>query len=225
MIDRTLPNAFIVESNELHRRRLAQSVKSARFDVHEFASAEEFIDDSGHQARGCIISGLRLGGMSGLELQTLLNEQGSLLPIILVSEKVSTPLIVKGMRSGALAFLDLPINEDELWLTIREAMAVNTSRIARHASISDLRIRFSDLSEGEKQVLEKVCEGLTNKAIASLLDVSIRTIESRRRRLLVKTRSGSFPELLLSFQQFRSSNAENSRLALHRTPILSNFRD
>ena len=186
MIDRTLPKAFVVESNEANATRLSQFLASMRFDVQCFSTAEEFLSAAGDQDRGCIVTGLRLSGMSGLELQAELNERNSLLPVILVAERVSTQLVVKAMRNGALAFLDLPINEDELWLAIREAMTLNTSRIEKEASERDLRSRFSELSEGEVEVLAKVCEGLTNKEIAALLDVSIRTIESRRRKAVRK---------------------------------------
>lgn len=207
MIDRTLPKAYVVESNEAEVTKLSQFLTSMRFDVQCFTTAEEFLRVAGDRIEGCVVTGLRLSGMSGLELQAELNERQSLLPVILMAERVSTQLVVKAMKNGALAFLDLPINEDELWLAIREAIALNTTRIEQQASERDLRSKFSELSEGEVEVLSKVCEGLTNKEIAASLDVSIRTIESRRRRLLEKTQSGSFPELLLSYQQFRTATA------------------
>ena len=149
--------------------------------------------------------GLRLSGMSGLELQSELKERGDLLPVILFAERVSTQLIVRAMRNGAVAFLDMPVNEDEIWLAVREALADNADRLEREENKANLRARFHELTAGELLVLTKVCEGLTNKEIASQIEVSIRTVEARRRRLLKKTSTNSFPELLLTYEKFRTT--------------------
>lgn len=205
MIRQLTPSVFVVDSNEENRSRLRRVLTAMQFDVRDFASAETFLARTESAVRGCVVAGLRLGGMSGMELQTHLRQQGNLLPMILFAERVSTQLIVRTMRDGAVAFLDLPINEDELWLAVREGLAENADRVEREEQRANLRSRFGQLTEGELMVLTKVCEGLTNKEIASHLEVSVRTVEARRRRLLRKTCTNSFPELLLTYERFKTS--------------------
>lgn len=201
----TRPTVVVIESQEEDRFRLNQLLTTMEFEVKHFETAEEFLEVRDGFTAGCVLTSLHLRGMSGLELQTRLRECDSPLPVIVVGKRVSTQMIVRVMREGAITFLDLPIIEDAVWLALREAMAENRKRISEKARIVDLNSRFRDLSDGEKLVLKKVCEGLTNKQIASTIDVSVRTVESRRRRLLLKTRSSSLAELLLTYQQFRDS--------------------
>lgn len=209
MVNNALPTVYVIESHEQNRNRLSRSLMSMQFEVRDFDGAEAFLRESHRCERGCVVADLRLGGMSGLELQARLKKEGSLLPVVLVAERVSTQLIVRAMREGAVAFLDLPINEDDLWLAVRSAISENADRLVREEKKNNLRTRFGQLSDGELQVLTKVREGLTNKEIASLLDVSIRTVESRRRRILQKTSSGSIPELLLTYEQFKNTCLES----------------
>lgn len=194
---------FLVVSNEDDRCRVRDSLMSLQFDVREFETVEQFMQQLSHAKSGCIISSLRLPGASGLELQLQLSQQGSSLPVILLARKASTQIVVRAMRSGVIAVLDVPVNEDELWLAVREAVAENARRDDYRTLIANLADRFNRLSGGEQKVLSRICQGLTNKEIASLLDVSVRTVESRKRRLLEKTSCSSLAELLLTYQQFK----------------------
>ena len=121
MIKTELPTVIVIESQEQNRNRLSRSLMSMQFEVREFDSAEAFLRESHRWERGCVVADLRLGGMSGLELQARLKEKASLLPVILVAERVSTQLIVRAMREGAVAF---PKSALEAARSVREGRGV-----------------------------------------------------------------------------------------------------
>lgn len=207
MTDQTQSNpvVYVIEPNDITgRAKLVHVLTSMDFRVKHFNSGEEFLREADQCTTGCLVTQLRLNGMSGMEVQTRLKEIGSHLPMIFVSERASTQIIVRSIRDGAISFLDSPVNEDQLWLAVREAFAENTKRLELSLERKYLLTRFSQLSPGESEVLSRLCQGCSNKQIASHLDVSVRTVESRKRRLLNKTSSESIPELLISFQQFKA---------------------
>lgn len=208
MIDHTptAPTVFVIETKDVAgRAKLVHVLSSMEFRVKQFPSGEAFLAEAPHCTSGCLVTQLHLPGMSGMEVHAKLRESRSLLPVILFANRASTQMIVRSMRDGAISFLDAPINEDELWMAVREAFVENTARAEAVRLEGALAQRFSHLSDGESQVLSKICEGFSNKQIATHLDVSVRTVESRKRRLLTKTNSDSVPELLITFQRFRTS--------------------
>jgi FixJ family two-component response regulator len=205
----TSPTVYVIDSNTTTRESTSRLLTAMQFSVEEFPTAEEFLARPKTDV-GCVVSELRLGGISGLELQSHLQREASILPVVFVAERASTPLIVRAMRQGAIAFLDQPANEDDLWLAVREAIAENADRHQCRDRNNRLRARFSKLSEPELAVLQKVREGRTNKEIAAKLDVSIRTVESRRRRILEKTSTSTFPDLIVVYEEYKNVCREKS---------------
>lgn len=205
MIDRNTdrPKVSVIEPKDITgRAKLVHILSSMDFDVEHYQDGESFLRDADRFSRGCVVTLLRLGGMSGIEVQASLAERGSLLPVILVSEGVSPQIIVRAMRNGAVSFLASPINEDELWMAVREALSENAERLYGVRHRNQLADRFSQLSKGEWDVLNNICKGLTNKEISTTLDVSVRTVETRKKRLLTKTQSNSIPDLAMSYQRY-----------------------
>ena len=203
MTELITPRVFVVESNDEHRRKLLDSLTAMQFRVGEFVTAESALESLTNESHGCVLANLRLEGMSGLELHERMSMLGSPLPVVLMSERVGTPIVVRAIRRGVVGFLNVPVDEDALWLELGEAMRKNTAKLDADQKKSNLRARFVDLSPGERDVLNMVCSGLTNKQIAVKLDVSVRTVESRRRRLLEKTHSESIPNLILAYGQYQ----------------------
>ena len=207
---------YVIDSNADARQATARLLSAMQFVVEEYATGEEFLAQP-NKERGCVISELRLAGISGLELQAHLQRHANTLPIVFVAERASTPLVVRAMRQGAVAFLDKPVSEDDLWLAVREAIAENSQRLQLQERNNKLRARFAKLTEPEMQVLQRVREGSTNKEIAAKLDVSIRTVESRRRRILEKTSTTTFPDLIVVYEQFKAACREKGP---NRVPAL-----
>ena len=223
MIDNQKSLVCVIDSDDEHRRKLNQVFSSMQFETRLYPNAESFLRVAEQIATGCVVSALRLDGMSGLELQSHLKERRSSLPVILYSERKSTQIIVRAMRLGAVTFFDWPIGEDSLWSAVDEALTESKSREKIERERLDLNDRFSGFSLGEHDVLDSICAGMTNKEIARKLDISIRTVESRRRRILDKSRSQSLPELLLSYQRFVTFGgvSKPSRIRSRRVDVRS----
>jgi len=165
-------------------------LQASRFD-----SAEEFLRayDGGH---GCLVTEFVLPGMSGLELQRSLAESQILLPMMFLASKPATSDIVQAMRHGAVSVLEVPVESEKLWDAIQEAVSTDKAQRRRAAVLREIRRRVSHLTASEYMVLERMLQGLPNKTIASQLHLSIRSIESRRRRVFEKMGADSVAQLV-----------------------------
>lgn len=161
-------------------------VQKMGLDCERFASGEDFLRSYDSSRPGCVVLDIRMSGMSGLQMQKRLNGNGTSLPVIFVSAVRDLPTAVQVMRSGAVNFLQHPFREQELWDTICEAIAVDRQRREEQAARADRSNRMASLSSQERQVMDMVVDGRPNKAIASKLGFSVRTIEIRRARVMQK---------------------------------------
>jgi two-component system, LuxR family, response regulator FixJ len=162
---------------------LASSVtlaSSLELTCKAFASAEEFLDRFDYSRPGCLVAGMRLAGMSGLELQERLAAAGIPLPVILLSDDGDVSATVRAMRNGAFTVLQRPYRTDDLTLAIRAAIEVDRGQRADRQKRSQLKYRLDTLGPRQRQVLEMVTAGQPNKVIARRLGVSPRTVDRAR---------------------------------------------
>jgi FixJ family two-component response regulator len=145
---------------------------------------------------GCLVTDHRMLGMSGVELQEKLSEMGSQIPVIILTAFARTPLTVRAMRNGAVAMLDKPYHDDDLWDAISKALVLEEERREARQRATAIRERLSSLSASEKEVLDLVVAGEANKVIAKRLSVSLRTVENRRREVFSKMQAQSVAELV-----------------------------
>jgi FixJ family two-component response regulator len=162
----------------------------------EFPSAEDFLKAYTPSGPACLVTDVRMPGMSGLDLQSELQRRSITLPVVVITAFARTPLTVRAMQSGAVTMLDKPCNADELWDAIRKALARDVAERARSERREELHRRVASLSPAERTVMHFVIEGTPNKTIASELDVSLRTVENRRHSVLQKMQAGSVAELV-----------------------------
>lgn len=190
------PIVHVVDDDEAVRSTIIALASGMSAKVEAYVSAEDFLERAPEDAHGCIITDIRMSGMSGLELLERLIERGIAMPIVVMSGYATTQIAVRAMRSGALTVLEKPFDEHQLWEAIRDAMSRCASVHAEGLRRKRMRAALESLSEGERQVLDKVIEGLPNKAIAYDLGVSIRTVESRRQRVMQKLEAESVADLV-----------------------------
>ena len=181
----------IVDDDRGSRESIAVLVESLDFATQVFASAEEFTDQYRGEP-GCLITELRLPGMSGLNLLKSLDLQKWEIPVIVVSGYPETSLIVEVMQLGALTFLEKPYSENEL----RSAIQTAEQHHCEYEERCGIHSRVNSLSSGEQSVMQLMINGLTNKAIATRLDLGLRTAESRRRSVLQKMHVTSIAKLV-----------------------------
>ncbi len=189
------PLVFVVDDDPAACASVVAVVEAQGFSAQRFESAEAFLHAYRNQA-GCLIADLRMPGMGGLELQEQLVEAGTSLPVILISAYADVPLAVRAMQSGAVTLLEKPYRQEELLNAIEQALERDRQQREHQQRLSELESRMAELTRGERQVLSLLIQGHTNKAIASRLDLGLRTVEKYRHNLFKKLGVQSLPELV-----------------------------
>jgi len=190
------PTAFVVDDDEAIRTLWRWLMESNGIAVQTFASAAEFIDHYDGVAAGCLVLDLKLPGMSGLELQEYLRRKRIDIPIVIVTGHADVPSAVTALKGGAVDLIEKPFNYREVVSIVRKAFARDAENRERRARHDHIRSRIGSLTERERSVLQRVMEGKPNKVIAGELDISIKTVEVHRAKLMEKMGAGSVAELV-----------------------------
>jgi two-component system response regulator FixJ len=193
----TVTRVYLVDDNDGFRDSTAWLLETAGYEVEAFASGPVFLDAyAGHRhgdASECLVSDIRMPGMSGLQLQDELSRRGIQLPLVFVTAHGDVPLAVEAMRKGASNFLEKPFSEEALVDALRTALANARNRGNGGGMANELLAR---LSPRERQVLDLVVASKPNKIIADILGISIKTVELHRANMMSKLGVRSLPELM-----------------------------
>jgi two-component system response regulator TtrR len=190
------PTAFIVDDDESIRTLWRWLMESNGIAVRTFATAAEFIAAYGDDAPGCLVLDVRMPGMSGLELQAYLRGRGIEIPIVFVTGHADVPTAVNAMKGGAMDFVQKPFSYREVVAIIERAFARDREIRERRERRALLAERLAALSEREREVMQRVVEGKQNKIIAGELDISIKTVEFHRAKVMEKMGVASVAELV-----------------------------
>ncbi len=186
---------FIVDDDEAVRQSTAWLVESIGLKVTTFTCADEFFEHYNNE-QGCIVMDVRMPGMSGLEAQEEMNNRGIKLPLIFITGHGDVPMAVRALKRGAFDFIEKPFNDQLLLDSIQRGLKTNSEAmesLVRNKVIDEL---ISALTPREKEVMLRVTEGKPNKVIAHELNVSIKTIEVHRARMMEKMKASSVAELV-----------------------------
>lgn len=195
---------FVVDDDDAVRDALELLMESVGLAVETFGSAQELLDTIDHSRRGCLILDIRMPGMSGLELQDRLVSDGFDLPVIFISGHGDVPMAVRSMRRGAMDFLLKPFNDQDLLDRIHQALKLDRGRkieLEHQQAIAD---RIATLTPREREVMDLVTEGYTNKVIANRLELSQRTVELHRAKVMEKMGAPSLAHLVRMVVQYES---------------------
>ncbi len=205
------PNSivYIVDDESAVRDSLALFINSMGLKVKNFISAEDFLNNYSPDLPGCLILDVRMPGMSGLELQQEIQKRQLPLPIIFISDHAEIPDSAKAFRAGAIDFLEKPF--DNALLMERIVEAINKDIEDRKQSLvqSEIQRRINRLTDREKEVLQLIVGNHSNKEVARILDISHRTIDVHRARIMEKMEAENLTELLTLVMQ---GNVLNSNL-------------
>ncbi|MBI5761611.1 MAG: response regulator transcription factor [Planctomycetales bacterium] len=190
------PTIFVVDDDPAVSRALARVGELLGFPVRAFASGAEFLQGYDKAQPGCLVLDLKMPGMTGLELQQKLAEQHIGLPVIVISGHADVRIAVEVMSRGALTLLEKPFRLEELTTHIRRAVELDATLRATQARLATVETLVGKLTVKEREVLDLIAAGKTNKQIASVLRVSIRAVEDRRGRLMKKLGVRSIAELV-----------------------------
>ena len=187
---------FVVDDDRAVRESLALLVQSVGLEVETFAGAGEFLDAYRPDRRGCLITDIRMPGMSGLELQERLTEDGYHIPVIVLTGFGDVPAAVRALKGGAVDFVEKPFNPQALLDLVQQALVRDTELREQAAREADLAERMALLTPREGEIMALVVAGKANKVIAIDLSISERTVELHRGRIMKKMQARSVAELM-----------------------------
>lgn len=177
---------FIVDDDDAVRASLRMLLESAGFEVADYAHAVEFLDQCSPASRGCVISDIQMPGLDGLQLQASLDRCGIGLPMIMLTGHADVPAAVQSLKAGAIDFLEKPFDPEQLIAQVRRALELDARRHQAAAHAARCARLLARLTAREREVIERVSLGHSNKAVAADLGISERTVELHRARGMQK---------------------------------------
>jgi two-component system response regulator FixJ len=192
----TRGNVYVIDDDDAMRDSLDFLLGSADFHVRLFESAHHFLEALPSADFGCVVSDIRMPGIDGIELLKRLKAGRSALPIVIMTGHGDVPLAVEAMKLGAADFLEKPFEDDRLIGMIDAALKQAAPGAQRESLAQDIAARIESLTPRERQVMDGLVGGLSNKLIAREYDISPRTIEVYRANVMTKMQAGSLSELV-----------------------------
>jgi two-component system response regulator FixJ len=192
----TKGHVYVIDDDAAMRDSLNFLLDSAGFGVTLFDDAQAFLDALPGLAFGCIVSDVRMPGLDGIELLKRMKAQQSPFPILIMTGHGDVPLAVEAMKLGAVDFLEKPFDDERLTSMIESTIRQAEPAAKNEAVSQDIAARVASLSPRERQVMEGLIAGLSNKLIAREYDISPRTIEVYRANVMTKMQAGSLSELV-----------------------------
>ena len=190
------PVVFVVDDDRAARESLSWLIGSIHLCVVSFASAAEFLAAYPPGQPGCLITDVRMPGLSGLDLQAELKRRGVEIPVIVVTGHGDVPMAVRAMKAGALDFVEKPFNDQVLIDLVQKAVAKSLAAARGQVEKRDIRARRDQLTPRERQVLDMIVAGDSNKGIAHVLGISEKTVEAHRAHVMDKMQARSLAELM-----------------------------
>ena len=190
------PTIFVVDDDDAVRTSLRLLLKSVGLPVETFAAAQEFLAAFDAERAGCLVLDIRMPGMSGLELQQRMNDIHAIIPIVFITGHGDVPMAVEAMQHGAVDFIQKPFRDQDLIDRINQALEKDGDNRAGLKERDAIRRRIEQLTPREREVLALVTQGKANKVIALDLNVSQRTVEIHRARVMEKMGASSLAHLV-----------------------------
>lgn len=180
------PCVIVVDDDDAVRLSLKMLLKSVGQQAEAYASAQDFLDAFDPEQPGCLVLDIRMPGMSGLELQERLNQMHAITPIVFVTGHGDVPMAVEAMQNGAVDFIQKPFRDQDLLDRVNQAIEKDRENRRSLLARDEIRRRIGLLTPREREVLDLVTKGKANKVVAGDLNVSQRTVEIHRARVMEK---------------------------------------
>ena len=189
---------YVIDDDAAMRDSLDFLLDAAGFSVRLFDSAQAFLSELPKLEAGCVVTDIRMPGMDGMELLRQLNPAAGArrLLVIVMTGHGDVPLAVEAMKLGALDFLEKPFEDDRLIGMIQTALSESESGSKSEALSADMAARVASLTQRERQVMQGLVTGQSNKSIAREYDISPRTVEVYRANVMTKMQAGNLSELV-----------------------------
>jgi two-component system response regulator FixJ len=190
------PIVHVIDDDEAVRQSLEFLLRSSGIAARTHNSAAAFLAEPPPSGSGCVITDVRMPGMTGIDLLRRLGERRIKIPVIVITGHGDVPLAVEAMKTGAVEFLEKPFDDELLLHAVRSALDSSHESAARESERSEIETRLAGLTNRERDVLEGLVAGKPNKIIAFDLAISPRTVEIYRANVMTKMKAASLSELV-----------------------------
>ena len=189
----------VIDDDDDVRESLRLFLTTEGFDARTYASAGDFLAKMNPNESECVVTDVRMPGMSGIDFLAHVAVRRLSLPVIVITAHADVPLAVRAMKLGAVDLIEKPFRPDELISVVRATLARERDDASRSASRAESQARLSALSPRENEVLFRLIDGQPNKVIAQELGISPRTVEVHRANVMRKTKATNFSDLIRTF--------------------------
>lgn len=190
------PVVFVVDDDEAICESLRLLIGDIGLEVRTFTSARQFLEKYDSSRPGCLVLDVRMSGISGLELQARLNEMGVHIPTIIITGHADVPMAVEAMKAGATDFIEKPFRDQVLLDSIQKAIDLDLRVRRQRQEHQDVQSRLGLLTHREREVMDRLVAGKSNKSIAFDLGISQKTVDFHRANILDKIGVSSVVELV-----------------------------
>ena len=197
---------YVIDDDPSVREAIQNLLESVGLAAQTFGSTQEFSRADHASEPSCLILDVRLPGMSGLDFQVSLRKHEIFLPIIFITAHGDVPMTSRAMKAGAIEFLMKPFQKEELLAAVRHGLDRDAQRRKEQAEVDELRTRFDQLTPREREVMDLVATGRTNKEIGSELGLSEVTVKIHRSRMMQKMQVASVAELVRVSDKLHRAN-------------------
>lgn len=187
---------YVVDDDESARESLEFLLDVAGIRVRSFASADAFLEASPPLPGACIVTDVRMPGLSGIELTGRVKERDATAPVVVITGHADVPLAIQAMKAGAADFIEKPFDDEAILSAIRKALQRKSETDVLASEQSEVRERLASLSTRESEVVEGLVAGKANKVIAFDLDISPRTVEVYRANAMMKMQAKTLSDLV-----------------------------
>ena len=187
---------FVVDDDEAMRDSIETLMRSANRPVRAFASAADYLEHATPEHRGCVVADVRMPGMNGLDLHAAMQDAGLALPVIFITGHGNIAMAVRAMREGAYDFVEKPFDDDVLLDRVDRAVQTDRDRFPRDTWERRVLSCYATLTAREREIFALIADGMLNKQIAADFDISQRTVETHRMRVMEKMQAESLAALV-----------------------------
>jgi len=199
------PTIYVVDDDAAVRDAVGDLLESAGMFVEQLSSTEQFLQTYHPGTLSCLVLDVLLPGMNGLQFQSVLEKRGITIPIIFISAHGDIPMASRALKAGAVEFLPKPFQKRELLSAIEEALARDKARRYEEAGTSAVRARFDRLTLREREIMDLVVSGKTNKEIGAILAITEGTVKMHRGHLMEKMAASSLADLVRMSDRLKNS--------------------
>jgi len=195
-MDETTPTVFVVDDDAEVRNALKLLLESVGLPVVCYASAHEYLEAFDERLPGCLVTDIRMPGMSGLDMQEKLTEYPIHPPVIIITGHGDVPMAVRAVQAGAVDFIEKPFRDQLLLDSVHRAIEMDAERRGEASRKSEIREHLNQLTPREREVLDLVVSGMRNKNISEQLGITLSTVEAHRSRVMEKMQADSLSHLM-----------------------------